>query len=280
MASHSKSSAGSRKTAHATVGTRAPDFTLPCTAWPDAAERQVSLADYRDRWLVLLFYPRDFSMVCPTELTALSVQYEEFVRRDCDLLGISTDSVASHQKWIATPRSQGGLGGLAFPLASDESGASLPGLRRAAGTAERGPARTVHHRSQRRAAISGRAQPERWPPQRGSSARARRAANRRAVPRKLEPRRTDARSHPHAGTQQHRRPISHRKRDRQRHVRRRLSRARFDARTHRGAQGVSARPRRHAADVSRRSPVRRRAESSQRLHNLRGGRERTASRRS
>ncbi len=107
----------------ATVGTRAPDFALPCTAWPDAAERQVSLADYRDRWLVLLFYPRDFSMVCPTELTALGVQYEEFHRRDCDLLGISTDSVATHQKWIATPRSQGGLGGLAFPLASDASGA-------------------------------------------------------------------------------------------------------------------------------------------------------------
>ncbi len=78
--------------------------------------------DYRDRWLVLLFYPRDFSMVCPTELTALSVQFDEFARRDCDILGISTDSVASHQKWITTPRSQGGLGGLAFPLASDESG--------------------------------------------------------------------------------------------------------------------------------------------------------------
>ncbi len=104
------------------VGSRAPNFTLPCTAWPDTAERTVTLDDYRDRWLVLLFYPRDFSMVCPTELTALSVQFEEFARRDCDILGISTDSVASHQKWIATPRSQGGLGGLAFPLASDESG--------------------------------------------------------------------------------------------------------------------------------------------------------------
>jgi eukaryotic-like serine/threonine-protein kinase len=105
------------------VGTRAPDFRLPCTAWPESTAREVSLADFRDRWLVLLFYPRDFSMVCPTELTALSVQFEEFARRDCDILGISTDSVASHQKWIVTPRSQGGLGGLAFPLASDEDGA-------------------------------------------------------------------------------------------------------------------------------------------------------------
>jgi eukaryotic-like serine/threonine-protein kinase len=82
----------------------------------------VSLADYRDRWLVLLFYPRDFSMVCPTELTALSMQFDEFARRDCDILAVSTDSVASHEKWLATPRAQGGLGGLAFPLASDENG--------------------------------------------------------------------------------------------------------------------------------------------------------------
>ncbi len=115
-------SSTNRQSVSASVGTRAPDFTLPATAWPDVAEREVSLNDYRDRWLVLLFYPRDFSMVCPTELTALSVQYDEFARRDCDILGVSTDSVASHQKWIATPRNQGGLGGLAFPLASDESG--------------------------------------------------------------------------------------------------------------------------------------------------------------
>jgi alkyl hydroperoxide reductase subunit AhpC len=121
MASHSKSSA-SRKSVTLGVGARAPDFTLPATAWPDTCEREVSLDDYRDRWLVLLFYPRDFSMVCPTELTALGVQFDEFARRDCDILGISTDSVATHQKWIATPRNQGGLGGLAFPLASDESG--------------------------------------------------------------------------------------------------------------------------------------------------------------
>jgi alkyl hydroperoxide reductase subunit AhpC len=128
-----QSSAANRKTAPlAAVGTRAPDFTLPCTrragdAGDDgqsgADEAVVSLSDYRDRWLVLVFYPRDFSMVCPTELTALGVQYDEFARRDCDILGISTDSVASHEQWIATPRSAGGLGGLAFPLASDTDGA-------------------------------------------------------------------------------------------------------------------------------------------------------------
>jgi eukaryotic-like serine/threonine-protein kinase len=124
MPSQPKPPGDSRQTASpVVVGTRAPDFTLPATAWPEFEERQVSLSDYRDRWLVLLFYPRDFSMVCPTELTALGVQLEEFANRECDILGISTDPLASHQRWIATPRSQGGLGGLAFPLASDVDGA-------------------------------------------------------------------------------------------------------------------------------------------------------------
>ena len=104
------------------VGTRAPDFSLPCTPAPDFELGQVSLDDYRDRWLILLFYPRDFSLVCPTELTALSVQFGEFARRDCDILAVSTDSLASHERWMATPRGQGGIGRLAFPLASDLDG--------------------------------------------------------------------------------------------------------------------------------------------------------------
>jgi alkyl hydroperoxide reductase subunit AhpC len=82
----------------------------------------VALADYRDRWLGLLFYPRDFSLVCPTELTALSGRITEFQARECDLLGVSTDAVATHEQWLALPRGQGGLGGLSFPLAADEDG--------------------------------------------------------------------------------------------------------------------------------------------------------------
>jgi alkyl hydroperoxide reductase subunit AhpC/predicted Ser/Thr protein kinase len=106
----------------AMVGTRAPAFSLPCTAVPGFDRQRVALTDYLDRWLVLMFYPRDFSLVCPTELTALSVQIEEFRRRDCDVLGVSTDPVATHGRWIATPKAHGGLGGLNFPLASDEDG--------------------------------------------------------------------------------------------------------------------------------------------------------------
>ncbi len=71
---------------------------------------------------MLVFYPRDFSLVCPTELTAISGRIEEFRRQGCDVLGVSSDSIESHLRWIAAPRAQGGLAGLAFPLASDPEG--------------------------------------------------------------------------------------------------------------------------------------------------------------
>jgi alkyl hydroperoxide reductase subunit AhpC len=107
----------------ASVGRRAPDFALPCT-WGPGSTRRVTLGDYGDRWLILVFYPRDFSLVCPTELTALSVRFKEFSDLGCDILGISTDSLESHERWIATPRAQGGLGEIHFPLASDSDGAA------------------------------------------------------------------------------------------------------------------------------------------------------------
>jgi alkyl hydroperoxide reductase subunit AhpC len=107
----------------AAVGRRAPDFDLPCTLGLPATRRQVTLADYRDRWLILVFYPRDFSLVCPTELTALSARIEEFRRRGCDLLGVSTDTLELHERWIQTPRAQSGLGEIHIPLASDAGGA-------------------------------------------------------------------------------------------------------------------------------------------------------------
>ncbi len=84
---------------------------------------RAALDDYRDRWLILLFYPRDFSLVCPTELTALGARLAEFDRRDCDLVGISTDPLVTHEKWLAAPLTAGGVGRLGFPLASDEDGA-------------------------------------------------------------------------------------------------------------------------------------------------------------
>lgn len=104
------------------VGSLAPEFSIPCTLRRSDGSRTARLSDYRGRWLMLVFYPRDFSLVCPTELTALSARLEEFQRRGCELLGVSTDTVETHEQWMAAPRSQGGLGGLAFPLAADVEG--------------------------------------------------------------------------------------------------------------------------------------------------------------
>jgi alkyl hydroperoxide reductase subunit AhpC/predicted Ser/Thr protein kinase len=107
---------------NAMVGQLAPDFDLSSTTTPGSEQRRARLADYRGRWLVVMFYPRDFSLVCPTELTALGDKVEEFRSRGAEILGISTDSVESHERWVAMPKARGGLGGLSFPLASDLDG--------------------------------------------------------------------------------------------------------------------------------------------------------------
>lgn len=78
-----------------------------------------SLADYTDRWLILFWYPADFTFVCPTEITALSDRYDEFQEIDTDILGASTDSIYCHRAWLRTPREQHGVQGVRFPLLSD-----------------------------------------------------------------------------------------------------------------------------------------------------------------
>ncbi|BAI79530.1 peroxiredoxin [Deferribacter desulfuricans SSM1] len=80
---------------------------------------KVKLEDYRGKWVVLFFYPLDFTFVCPTEITALSDAYEEFKKRNCEILGVSTDSKFSHLAWINTPREEGGLGDINYPLVAD-----------------------------------------------------------------------------------------------------------------------------------------------------------------
>lgn len=106
----------------ALVNHQAPHFTLECIDWENLRERTVQLSDYSGEWLILIFYPRDFSFVCPTELIAFSAEVTEFHKRHSQLLGISVDSLESHREWLETPREKGGLGPLQFPLAADSSG--------------------------------------------------------------------------------------------------------------------------------------------------------------
>jgi peroxiredoxin (alkyl hydroperoxide reductase subunit C) len=103
----------------ARVGQAAPDFDLPSTRNLVRLDENVRLADYRGKWLVLLFYPLDFTFVCPTELTAFSDRYDEFEGIGAEVIGVSTDSVYSHRAWLQTPRDKSGVEGLNYPLAAD-----------------------------------------------------------------------------------------------------------------------------------------------------------------
>ncbi|HVK15590.1 MAG TPA: peroxiredoxin [Fimbriiglobus sp.] len=101
----------------AQVQKEAPDFTA--TAVVNEEFKQVKLSDYRGKYVVLFFYPLDFTFVCPTEIVAFSDRVAEFEKRDCQVLGCSIDSQFSHLAWIQTPRAAGGLGGLKYPLVAD-----------------------------------------------------------------------------------------------------------------------------------------------------------------
>ena len=105
--------------AAAKVGQKAPDFDMPSTKNIEKLDQNVRLSDYEGKWVVLLFYPLDFTFVCPTELTTFSDRYEDFLGIGADVIGISTDSVHSHRAWLNTPRDKGGVQGLKYPLASD-----------------------------------------------------------------------------------------------------------------------------------------------------------------
>jgi peroxiredoxin (alkyl hydroperoxide reductase subunit C) len=105
--------------AEAKVGQAAPDFDMPSTKNIEKLNENVKLSDYQGQWVVLLFYPLDFTFVCPTELTSFSDRYDDFEGIGAAVIGASTDSVHSHRAWLKTPRDKGGVEGLRYPLASD-----------------------------------------------------------------------------------------------------------------------------------------------------------------
>ncbi len=98
----------------ARVSGKAPDFTA--NAYDKGAFREISLHEYlkQGKWVVLFFYPLDFTFVCPTEIKAFSEKAKEFENEGAQLLGVSVDSEYSHKAWC-----EGDLGALNFPLVSD-----------------------------------------------------------------------------------------------------------------------------------------------------------------
>ena len=101
------------------VGVKAPDFQMEAVKGTGEDFTTVSLSDYKGKWLVLFFYPLDFTFVCPTEISGISKRISEFKKLNSEVLGVSIDSKFSHKAWINTADNKGGLGKISYPIASD-----------------------------------------------------------------------------------------------------------------------------------------------------------------
>ena len=102
------------------VTKQAPEFEAEAVM-PNNSFETISLSSYRGKYVVVFFYPLDFTFVCPSEILAFNRQVEDFKAKGCELLGISVDSVWTHLAWKNTPVNQGGIGAIQFPLISDLS---------------------------------------------------------------------------------------------------------------------------------------------------------------
>ncbi len=97
------------------VGQKAPDFSAQALM-SDGSFKDVKLSEFKGKWVVLFFYPLDFTFVCPTEIQAFNKHYQEFKKLNVEIIGASTDSVYSHKAW-----SENALGKVDFPMLGDTS---------------------------------------------------------------------------------------------------------------------------------------------------------------
>jgi len=96
----------------------APDFKAKAVM-PDNSIVEIALSDYRDRYVVLFFYPLDFTFVCPTEIIAFDESFDQFRKKNAQLIGVSIDSEYTHLAWKNLSPSEGGIGAIRYPLVSD-----------------------------------------------------------------------------------------------------------------------------------------------------------------
>lgn len=114
------------------VGQKAPDFNIEGVF--NSQFNHYRLSDFQGKWVVLFFYPLDFTFVCPTEILAFSDAIEKFKALNTEVLGVSIDSKFSHLAWLNSPRKEGGVADLQYPLLADlnktvsaDYGVLLPG---------------------------------------------------------------------------------------------------------------------------------------------------------
>ncbi len=100
------------------VGKKAPGFTAKAVRGKEIIEN-FSLDQFKGTYVLLFFYPLNFTFVCPTELHAFQEKLDEFRAKNCELVGCSVDSHYSHHAWLKTPKNQGGVEGIEYPIISD-----------------------------------------------------------------------------------------------------------------------------------------------------------------
>ncbi len=100
------------------VGKPAPDFTAKAAQGGEIID-EFKLSSLRGKYVVLFFYPLDFTFVCPTELHAFQEKLEDFKSRNVEVVGCSIDSHFSHHAWLRTPKSHGGIEGVTYPIVAD-----------------------------------------------------------------------------------------------------------------------------------------------------------------
>jgi peroxiredoxin (alkyl hydroperoxide reductase subunit C) len=97
----------------------APDFRATAVLGDDSFDQNFTLSSMRGKYVVLFFYPLDFTFVCPTEILAFDEKLAEFKKRDAEVVGVSVDSHYTHAAWKRTDVDDGGIGPIRFPLVSD-----------------------------------------------------------------------------------------------------------------------------------------------------------------
>ncbi len=101
------------------VQQKAPDF-IATAVMPDGSfNEKFQLSDYEGKYVLLYFYPLDFTFVCPSEILAFDKRLDEFKSRDCEVIGVSVDSHFTHWAWRNTPIEKGGIGNICYPLVAD-----------------------------------------------------------------------------------------------------------------------------------------------------------------
>ena len=114
------------------VTQEAPDFTATAVMADNSMKPDFKLSDFRGKYVILFFYPLDFTFVCPSEIIAFDRALEKFKSKNCEIIGVSIDSQFSHWAWKNTPIKQGGIGNIQYPLVADLDKKNLTPVRRTA----------------------------------------------------------------------------------------------------------------------------------------------------